>query len=111
MLVEDTLEISVQVNGKLRDVVKVPATASRTVFDHSHQGGRASPRAQISREAGQNSGLARTLALPTAILQTASQTELEAVAKGREKMKPFLEGKTVKQVIVLPKKPVILLVA
>ena len=41
--------------------------------------------------------------------RTASQTELEAVAKGWEKMKPFLEGKTVKQVIVLPKKPVILL--
>ena len=66
------------------------------------KGGRASSRAQISREAGQNSGLARTLALPTTILQTASQTELEAVAKGWEKTKPFLEGKTVKEVIVLP---------
>ena len=102
MLVEDTLEISVQVNGKLRDVVKVPATASRTVFDHSRQGGRASPRAQISREKEQRG----RSSLPTAILQTAPQTELEAVAKGWEKMKPFLEGKTVKQVIVLPKKPV-----
>ena len=48
--------------------------------------------------------LAGTLALPTAIIQTASQTELEAVAKGSAKVKPFLEGKTVKQVIVLPKK-------
>jgi len=35
-----------------------------------------------------------------------------AIAAGKygwEKMKPFLEGKTVKDVIVLPKKPVILL--
>ena len=46
--------------------------------------------------------MALTLALPTAIFQTASQTELEAVAKGWEKTKPFLEGKTVKDVIVLP---------
>ncbi len=50
----------VQVNGKLRDVIKVPAAAS--------------------------------------------QAELEAVAKGSTKVKPFLEGKTVKKVIVLPKK-------
>ena len=90
-------------------VAQVPATASQTVFDNPRQAERGSPRAQISQEAGQNSGLARTLALPTAILQTASQTELEAVAKGWEKTKPFLEGKTVKVVIVLPKKPVILL--
>ena len=54
-------------------------------------------------------GLARTLTLPTAILQTASQTELEVVAKGSAKTKPFLEGKTVKQVIVLPRRLVILL--
>ena len=75
------------------------------------KGGRASSRAQISREEGPNSGLARTLALPTAILQTASQTELEAVAKGSAKMKPFLEGKTVKLVIVLPKKLVNIVLA
>ena len=60
LLVEDTLEIPVQVNGKLRAVITVPATAS--------------------------------------------QAELEALAKGCEKVKPFLEGKTIRKVIVLPKK-------
>jgi leucyl-tRNA synthetase len=60
LLVEDTLEIPVQVNGKLRDVVKVPATIS--------------------------------------------QADLEAVAKASEKVKPFLVGKTIRKVIVLPKK-------
>ena len=82
----------------------MPPTASQSVFENSSQGGRASPRAQISREKGQQLGLAGTLALPTAIFQTASQTELEAVAKGSDKVKPLLEGKMVKQVIVLPKK-------
>jgi len=66
LLVEDTLEIPVQVNGKLRDVIQVPAAAS--------------------------------------------QAELEAVARGSEKVKPFLEGKTLKKVIVLPKKLVNLVV-
>jgi leucyl-tRNA synthetase len=60
LLVEDTLEIPVQVNGKLRDVIKVPATAS--------------------------------------------QADLEAVAKASEKVKSFLEGKTIRKVIVLPKR-------
>jgi leucyl-tRNA synthetase len=60
LLVEDTLEIPVQVNGKLRDVIKVPASAS--------------------------------------------QADLEAAAKASDKVKPFLEGKTIKKVIVLPKK-------
>ncbi len=60
LLVEDTLEIPVQVNGKLRDVIKVPATAS--------------------------------------------QADLEAAAKASEKAKPFLEGKTIRKVIVLPRK-------
>jgi len=67
LLVEDTLEIPVQVNGKLRDVIRVPATAS--------------------------------------------QADLEAVAKASEKVKPFLEGKTIKKVIVLPKKLVNIVVA
>jgi leucyl-tRNA synthetase len=67
LLVEDTLEIPVQVNGKLRDVIKVPATAS--------------------------------------------QADLEAVAKASEKVKPFLEGKTIRKVIVLPKKLVNIVVA
>ena len=60
LLVEDTLEIPVQVNGKLRDVIKVPAGAS--------------------------------------------QDEIEAAAKASEKVKPFLESKTIRKVIVLPKK-------
>jgi leucyl-tRNA synthetase len=60
LLVEDTLEVPVQVNGKLRDVIKVPASASAA--------------------------------------------ELEAVAKASEKVKPFLEGKTIRKVIVLPKR-------
>jgi leucyl-tRNA synthetase len=60
LLIEDTLEIPVQVNGKLRDVIKVPAAAS--------------------------------------------QADLEAVAKASDKVKPFLEGKTIRKVIVLPKK-------
>jgi len=60
LLVEDTLEIPVQVNGKLRDVIKVPANAS--------------------------------------------QADLEAAARASEKAKPFIEGKTIRKVIVLPKK-------
>ena len=60
LLVEDILEIPVQVNGKLRDVIKVPANAT--------------------------------------------QADLEAAAKASEKVKPFLEGKTIRKVIVLPKK-------
>ena len=60
LLVEDTLEIPVQVNGKLRDVIKVPANADNAA--------------------------------------------LEAAAKASEKVKPFLAGKTIKKVIVVPKK-------
>ncbi|MCX6892398.1 MAG: class I tRNA ligase family protein [Verrucomicrobia bacterium] len=60
LLVEDTLEIPVQVNGKLRDVIRVPANAS--------------------------------------------QADLEAAARASEKAKPFLEGKTIRKVIVLPRK-------
>jgi leucyl-tRNA synthetase len=60
LLVEDTLEIPVQVNGKLRDVIKVPAGADNAT--------------------------------------------LEAAAWASEKVKPFLEGKTVKKIIVVPKK-------
>jgi leucyl-tRNA synthetase len=58
--VENTLEIPVQVNGKLRDVLTVPATAS--------------------------------------------SQELEAAALACEKVKPFLDGKTIKKIIVVPKK-------
>ena len=60
LLVESTLEIPVQVNGKLRDVLKVAAEASRE--------------------------------------------ELEAAALASEKVKPYIEGKTVKKIIVVPKK-------
>jgi leucyl-tRNA synthetase len=60
LLVEDTLEVPVQVNGKLRDVIRLPADAS--------------------------------------------QADLEAAAKASEKVKPFLEGKTIRKVIVLPKR-------
>jgi leucyl-tRNA synthetase len=67
LLVEDTLEIPVQVNGKLRDVIKVPASAS--------------------------------------------QADLETAAKTSEKVKPFLEGKTIRKTIVLPKKLVNIVVA
>jgi leucyl-tRNA synthetase len=67
LLVEDTLEIPVQVNGKLRDVIKVPAIASAA--------------------------------------------ELEAAAKASEKVKSFLEGKTIRKVIVLPKRLVNIVVS
>ncbi len=59
-LIEDTLEIPVQVNGKLRDVIRVP--------------------------------------------RGAAQAEIEAAALASEKIKPFLEGKTVKKIIVVPNK-------
>jgi leucyl-tRNA synthetase family protein len=67
LLIEDTLEIPVQVNGKLRDVIKVPADADNAA--------------------------------------------LEAAAKASEKVKPFLEGKAIKKVIVVPKKLVNIAVA
>jgi len=67
LLVEDTLEIPVQVNGKLRDVIKVPANADNAAF--------------------------------------------EAAAKASDKVKPFLEGKTIKKVIVVPKKLVNIIAA
>jgi len=60
LLIEDILEIPVQVNGKLRDVIRVPATAN--------------------------------------------QADLETAAKSAEKLKPFLDGKTIKKIIVVPKK-------
>jgi leucyl-tRNA synthetase len=60
LLVEDTLEIPVQVNGKLRDKIIVPAAAT--------------------------------------------QEEIEAAALKAEKAQPFLAGKTVKKIIVVPKR-------
>jgi leucyl-tRNA synthetase len=60
LLVENEVETPVQVNGKLRDVIKVSVNASAA--------------------------------------------ELEALALANEKAKPYYEGKTIKKVIVLPKK-------
>jgi leucyl-tRNA synthetase len=67
LLVEDTLEIPVQVNGKLRDVIKVPANADNAT--------------------------------------------LEAAAKGSEKVKAFTDGKTIRKIIVVPKKLINIVVA
>jgi len=60
LLVENEIEIPVQVNGKLRDVVKVSVNAT--------------------------------------------SAELEALALANEKAKPYYAGKTIKKIIVLPKK-------
>jgi leucyl-tRNA synthetase len=60
LLVEDTLEIPVQVNGKLRDVIRVPANADNAT--------------------------------------------VETAAKASEKAQQFLAGKTIRKVIVVPKK-------
>ncbi|MCW5558450.1 MAG: leucine--tRNA ligase, partial [Verrucomicrobiae bacterium] len=60
LIVEDTLEIPVQVNGKLRDVINVPANAA--------------------------------------------QPEIEAAALASEKARPFLEGRAVRKIIVVPRK-------
>jgi leucyl-tRNA synthetase len=60
LLIEDTLEIPVQVNGKLRDVIKVAANADNAT--------------------------------------------LEAAALASEKAKQFMDGKTVRKIIVVPKK-------
>jgi leucyl-tRNA synthetase len=60
LLVESEMEIPVQVNGKLRDVIKVPANADNAA--------------------------------------------LEAAAKASEKVQPFIAGKTIKKIIVVPKK-------
>jgi leucyl-tRNA synthetase len=67
LLVEDTLEIPVQVNGKLRDKIVVSA--------------KATPQ------------------------------EIEALALKAEKALPFLEGKTIKKVIVIPGRLVNIVVA
>jgi leucyl-tRNA synthetase len=67
LLVESTLEIPVQVNGKLRDVIQVAAEA------------------------------------PPA--------DLESAALKAEKVQPFIAGKTIKKVIVIPKKLVNIVVA
>jgi leucyl-tRNA synthetase len=60
LLVESEIEIPVQVNGKLRDVIRVPAGADNAT--------------------------------------------VEAAARASEKAKQFIAGKTIKKVIVVPKK-------
>jgi leucyl-tRNA synthetase len=60
LLVESEIEIPVQVNGKLRDVIKVSVNVTAA--------------------------------------------ELEALALANEKAKPYCEGKTIKKIIVVPKK-------
>jgi leucyl-tRNA synthetase len=60
MLVETEIEIPVQVNGKLRDVIKVPANADNAA--------------------------------------------VEAAAKASEKAQQFMAGKTIRKVIVVPRK-------
>jgi leucyl-tRNA synthetase len=60
LLVENEIEIPVQVNGKLRDVIKVSVNATAA--------------------------------------------ELEALALANEKAKPYYAGKTIKKIIVVPKK-------
>jgi len=66
LLVESEIEIPVQVNGKLRDVIRVAADADNAT--------------------------------------------IEAAAKAAEKVQPFLEGKTLKKVIIPPKKNMVSLV-
>jgi leucyl-tRNA synthetase len=66
VLVESEIEIPVQVNGKFRDVIKVPVDADNAT--------------------------------------------IEAAAKAAEKAQPFLIGKTIKKVIIVPKKMVNLIV-
>ena len=60
LLVENEIEIPVQVNGKLRDVVKVSVNTTAA--------------------------------------------ELEALALANEKVQPYIAGKTIKKIIVVPKK-------
>jgi leucyl-tRNA synthetase len=67
LLVEAEIEIPVQVNGKLRDVIRVPADADKAT--------------------------------------------LEDAATASTAVKPFIEGKTIKKVIVVPKKLVNIVVA
>jgi leucyl-tRNA synthetase len=62
VLVESEIELPVQVNGKLRDVIKVPADADNAT--------------------------------------------IEAAAKASEKVQQFLAGKTIKKVIIVPKRMV-----
>ena len=48
---------------------------------------------------------------PVAMSGQSEQADLEAAAKSVEKVKPFLDGKTIKKIIVVPKKLVNIVVA
>lgn len=67
LLVESEIDLPVQVNGKLRDVIRIPVDATHA--------------------------------------------QIEAAALAAEKAQPFLAGKTLKKVIIVPKKMVNLVVA
>ncbi len=67
LLIEDVIEMPVQINGKVRGRISVPADAT--------------------------------------------PAQIEAAALANEQIKPFLEGKTIKKVIVVPKKIVNIAVA
>ena len=67
LLIEDVIEMPVQINGKIRDRIFVPADAT--------------------------------------------PAQVEAAALAYEKIKPLLEGKTIKKVIVVPRKIVNIVVA
>jgi leucyl-tRNA synthetase len=67
LLVEDTIELPVQVNGRLRDKIVVSTNATAA--------------------------------------------EIEKLALSSEKVKTFIEGKTIKKIIVVPKKVVNIAVA
>ncbi|HEV2330527.1 MAG TPA: leucine--tRNA ligase [Verrucomicrobiae bacterium] len=67
LLVENEIEIPVQINGKLRDVIKVPTDADNA--------------------------------------------KIETAALASDKIKPFVDGKTIKKVIVVPKKLVNIVVS
>jgi len=51
------------------------------------------------------------LAIPKRQWELVTQADLETAAKSAEKAKPFIEGKTIKKVIVVPKKLVNLIAA
>lgn len=67
VLVEDIVELAIQVNGKIRDKITVPANAS--------------------------------------------SQDIEKLALASERLRPFIDGKTVKKVIVVPKRLVNIAVA
>ena len=60
LLVEDTLEIPVQVNGKLRDVIKVPANADNATVEAQPKHRRKSSNSWPARRSGKSSSCRRS---------------------------------------------------